>query len=92
LISKKWGYAYRRNVQPGRPPVPADVKQLVVQFAKENPAWGYDRILGALVNLEHRLSGQTIGNILQEHGPGPTRERRRQIRRTEEHASSLCRR
>src|SRR5690349_24805789 len=33
-------------------------------MARENPSWGYDRIVGALANLGHRLSDQTVGNIL----------------------------
>jgi len=33
-------------------------------MAKENPTWGYDRIVGALANLGQRLSDQTVGNIL----------------------------
>jgi putative transposase len=36
-------------------------------MAKENPAWGYDRIVGALANLGHKLSNQTVGNILRRH-------------------------
>jgi putative transposase len=37
-------------------------------MAKENPSWGYDRIVGALANLGHKLSDQTVGNILRRHG------------------------
>jgi hypothetical protein len=33
-------------------------------MAKENPGWGYDWIVGAMANLGHRLSDQTVGNIL----------------------------
>jgi hypothetical protein len=40
----------------------------VLQFARENPGWGHDRILGALANLGHRISDQTVGNILKRHG------------------------
>ena len=32
-------------------------------MAKENPGWGYDRIVGALANLGFLLSDQTVGNI-----------------------------
>jgi hypothetical protein len=34
-------------------------------MARENPSWGYDRIVGALANLGHRLSDQTVGNVLR---------------------------
>lgn len=48
-----------------------------MRLAKENPSWGYDRIAGALNNLGHRISDQTVGNILKEHGiePAPDRQR-----------------
>jgi putative transposase len=37
-------------------------------MAWENRTWGYDRIVGALANLGHALSAQTVGNILKRHG------------------------
>ena len=40
---------------------------MVVRVAKENPGWGYDRIVGAMANLGLQLSGQTVGNILRRH-------------------------
>ena len=52
---------------PGRPRVEPEVEELVIRFARENSGWGYDRIVGALTNLGHHLSDQTVGNILQRH-------------------------
>ena len=45
-------------------------------MAKENPGWGYDRIVGAIANLGHKLSDQTVGNILRRHDilPAPKRK------------------
>jgi hypothetical protein len=37
---------------------------LVLRFAREHPTWGYDRIQGALANVGHHISDQTVGNIL----------------------------
>jgi putative transposase len=34
-------------------------------------AGGYDRIAGALANLGHNISDQTVGNILKRHGIAP---------------------
>jgi len=51
---------------------------LVLQFARENPSWGYERIRDALANLGHHRSPQTVGNILHEHGLEPAPERKRQ--------------
>jgi transposase InsO family protein len=50
---------------------------LILRMAWENPAWGYDRIVGALANLGHRVSDQTVGNILGRHGMPPAPERKR---------------
>ena len=69
LIAKKFdGSRFRQRV--GRPRIAEEIERLVVQMAKENPSWGYDRIVGALANLGHRLSDQTVGNILRRHGCG----------------------
>ena len=62
LIAKKFdGSKFRKSV--GRPPVDAEIERLVVRMARENPSWGYDRIVGAMANLGHKVSDQTIGNI-----------------------------
>jgi putative transposase len=47
-------------------------------MAKENPAWGYDRIQGALANLGHEVSDTTVGNLLKANGiePAPDRQRK----------------
>jgi len=44
-------------------------------MARENSGWGYDRIVGALANLGHHLSDQTVGNILRRHGLAPAPKR-----------------
>jgi putative transposase len=48
-------------------------------MAKENPRWGYDRIVGALKSLGHQLSHQTVGNILRRHGLSPAPKRKQAI-------------
>src|ERR1022692_1814436 len=60
LIANKFdGSRFRGSA--GRPRVDEETERLVVQMAKENPTWGYDRIVGALANLGLRLSDQTVG-------------------------------
>jgi hypothetical protein len=39
----------------GRPTVAADVEQLVVRMATENPTWSYTRLVGALGYLGHQV-------------------------------------
>src|SRR5215472_9101992 len=47
LIAHKYhGSQYRRY--PGRPRSEPKLEALIVQMAKENSGWGYDRIVGAL--------------------------------------------
>jgi hypothetical protein len=48
LVAQKWDYSDRRKKKPGRPAVPKDVELLVLQMARDNPSWGYDRIQGAV--------------------------------------------
>src|SRR3989441_4387278 len=67
--SKKRGWA-------GRPRVDAAIEELVVKLARENSGWGYDRIVGALANLGHEISDQSVGNILRRHGIAPAPKRK----------------
>ena len=74
LIARKFDGSKHR-AYPGRPRVDAAIEALVVRMARENSSWGYDRIAGALANLGHQVSDQTIGNILQRHGIAPAPKR-----------------
>ncbi|MFN0058972.1 MAG: integrase core domain-containing protein [Planctomycetota bacterium] len=74
LIAKKFDGSSRRG--PGRPKTATELRDLVLRMAKENPTWGYTRIMGALANLGHELARGTIANILREAGIEPAHERR----------------
>jgi putative transposase len=67
LVARKFDGSHGRR-GPGRPPIVKDVEDLIVRMAKENRSWGYDRIAGALANLGHEVSDQTVGNVLRRHG------------------------
>src|SRR5918998_4883836 len=75
LIAKKFDGSKFRTY-PGRPRISREVADLIVQMAKKNSGWGYDRIVGALANLGHVVSDQTVGNILRRYGiaPAPIRK------------------
>jgi putative transposase len=67
----------KHRAYPGRPRIDPVIEALVVRMAQENSSWGYDRIAGALSNLGHPVSDQTIGNILKRHGIAPAPKRSR---------------
>jgi len=60
LVAKKLDYSRQRRAAVGRPLVTPELERLVIQLAKENLAWGYDRIAGALANLGYEVSDQTV--------------------------------
>ena len=76
LVARKFDGATKRRCR-GRPRIDGVVEELVVRFATENRDWGYDRIVGALANLRHEVSDQTVGNILKRHGIPPAPERKK---------------
>jgi putative transposase len=76
LVAKKWDYTHKRK-SVGRPRVAKEVVDLVLRFARENPTWGYDKIAGALANLGHEVSDQTVGNILKRHDLPPAPQRKK---------------
>jgi putative transposase len=78
LVAKKFDGSNYRTL-PGRPPVDSDLEHLVIRLAKENPAWGYDRLSGALSNLGYQISDQTVGNILKRNGMQPSPDRNREL-------------
>jgi len=78
LIAKKFDGSKKRK-RHGRPPIPKEIEDLIISIAKDNPFWGYDKIMGALANLDHVVSDTTIGRILEKHGLSPAPDR---IRKT----------
>jgi transposase len=89
LAARRWTYERRG---PGRPRTPAEVRELVVRLARDNPSWGYRRIQGELVGLGIKLAASTVWAILNEAGiePAPRRleQRWREFLHQQRRASS----
>jgi putative transposase len=60
----------------GRPRTDQETEDLVIRMAQENHSWGYDRIVGALANLDYQISDQTVANILKRRGIPPAPQRK----------------
>lgn len=72
LVARRWTYSHR---PPGRPPIDSEVRELVVRLARENPSWGYQRVVGELRKLGVAVSPSSVRNILVKAGlpPAPRR-------------------
>ncbi len=73
LVRLKWArYTKRRR---GRPPLPAELKELILRLARENSRWGYKRIQGELQKLGIKVSATAIRKLLARRGLGPAPRR-----------------
>jgi putative transposase len=71
LVARRWTYPGRV----GRPPIGGEIRELVLRLARENPRWGYQRIVGELRGLGVAVSATTVRELLKNAGLGPASER-----------------
>jgi putative transposase len=73
LVRRRW--TYPPTGRRGRRCLPEDVVELVVRLARENPRWGYVRIVGECRKLGVVVSATSVRSILRTHrlGPAPRR-------------------
>jgi putative transposase len=67
LVAQRWTPSRRA----GRPPIRPEVRELVLRLARENPRWGYQRIVGELKGLGIAVSATSVRTWLREGGLGP---------------------
>jgi transposase len=72
LVKKRWTYPHR---QPGRPSLANETVELICRLARENPRWGYLRIVGELKKLGVTVSKTSVSTVLRRHclPPAPRR-------------------
>src|SRR5437763_14975453 len=71
FVARRWTY----NGRCGRPSIGREISVLVLRLARENPRWGYQRIVGELHGLGVTVSATTVKKILRQAGLGPASER-----------------
>jgi putative transposase len=72
LVRRRWTYTHRHA---GRPSLPEETVELILRLARENPRWGYLRIVGELKKLGVTVSKGSVANVLRRHRlrPAPRR-------------------
>ena len=73
LVRRKW--TLRRRSACGRPPIPDEVRDLILRMGRENPRWGCIRIRGELAKLGIQVSATKIRTLLRANGLGPAPRR-----------------
>ena len=74
LVARHWTYPPTGRARPG---LPEATVELVVRLARENPRWGYLRIVGEARKLGVAVSATSVRTILRRHGLGPAPQRSR---------------
>jgi hypothetical protein len=72
LVARPWTYPLTGSGRRGLPEATVD---LVVRLARENPRWGYLRIVGEARKLGVMVSATSVRAILRRHGLGPAPRR-----------------
>ena len=57
----------------GRPPVPADIKNLIRRISRDNVLWGAPRIHGELLKLGIEISQAAVSKYMMRHPRLPSR-------------------
>jgi hypothetical protein len=72
LVARRWTYAHRKA---GRPALERSLRVLILRLARENPHWGYKRIVGELKGVGVSVSATSVRKVLLAAGLQPAPER-----------------
>jgi putative transposase len=64
MVRRRWTSPAAHKRRPARP---ADIQQLIVWRARENPRWGCQRIHGEILRRGRRVSASSIRSVLRAH-------------------------
>jgi len=85
-----WRILWRRKCRAGRPPIPAELRNLIRRMAAENPLWGEERIANELlVKLGIRVSPRTVAKYIPRRPPGQPRGDQRWSTFLKNHAKGI---
>jgi len=65
-----WRLFWQWKSRPGRPPIPVDLRRLIITMARANPTWGEERIADELfLKLGLAVSPRTVGRYVRNRRP-----------------------
>jgi len=77
LVRRPW--TFRRKRRAGRPPLTADIQDVVIRLARGNPHWGGRKTQGEMLKLGLKVGRNTIVRLLRRHGLLPPPDHRRSL-------------
>jgi transposase InsO family protein len=85
-----WRLLWRYKSRPGRPCIPAELRQLIRRMATANPTWGQERIANELLlKLGLRVSPRTVRKYMRKPVPGRPRGDQRWATFLRNHAQAI---
>jgi putative transposase len=72
LVARRWTHPHQKR---GRPPLEPSLRTLILRLARENPHWGYRRIVGELKGLGVVVSTTSVRKVLLAAGLQPAPQR-----------------
>ena len=76
LVRRKWTFQ-QTSRRAGNTALAPEVEALIVQLARDNPRFGYKKLVGELRKLGYRMGRSTVRDVLKRHHIQPAPERRR---------------